>query len=255
MTRFAPNHELDGNGLYHFPRDIEWRRELFPAEAMKHPAKMNLFLCQEIVRYVSKPGDTILDPFGGTGSTMIAALEGRSVVLLEIEPNFLEMQEDALHSWPNQESLHVMRLQGDNRQLLPIPCDHTVFSPPYASAMHAGTGMDDKREELEAYASDPLNLGLLNPFLYAQQMDRLYRLLGESVATNGTMTVVIKDQMAKGERIFHSQPCIRSAVKAGFELEEWFKWSPPGSGFQHVMKAKGSKVVEDEDILIFRRMP
>ena len=40
----------------------------------------------------SRPGDTVLDPFGGSGTTMIAAERtGRHAVLLEIDPCYVDV--------------------------------------------------------------------------------------------------------------------------------------------------------------------
>jgi site-specific DNA-methyltransferase (adenine-specific) len=37
-----------------------------------------------LIRLVTKPGDVVLDPFGGSGTTGVAALlEGRRVILVE----------------------------------------------------------------------------------------------------------------------------------------------------------------------------
>jgi site-specific DNA-methyltransferase (adenine-specific) len=46
-----------------------------------------LFVFEELVKRVTKPGDTILDPFLGSGTTMIAALKhGRKCIGIELEP-------------------------------------------------------------------------------------------------------------------------------------------------------------------------
>jgi len=45
-----------------------------------------------LVRLVTRPGDVVLDPFGGSGTTAVAAIaEGRRVVLVEREPRFAEI--------------------------------------------------------------------------------------------------------------------------------------------------------------------
>ena len=61
---FAEQYDREKMGemdLILFPRDIEWRRTLFPQGVFEHPAKMNMYMCQELIRYLTKPGDTILD--------------------------------------------------------------------------------------------------------------------------------------------------------------------------------------------------
>ena len=153
-----------------------------------------------------------------------------------------------------------MVIPGDNRKILPIPCDHAIFSPPYSDVL-SGTGMKDvgrsiSDEAMKKYAGKEAsvhNLGRLSTFLYAQHMKKVYRLLGESVKKGGTMTILIKDRMRDGVREHLSEACIKACGKAGFSLWEWHKWRAPGTGQQKLMKSKGFVVVEDEDILMFRK--
>jgi len=52
-----------------------------------HPGQKPLDLIRALVRLYSKPGDLILDPFAGTGTTLLACrAEGRNCVGAEIDP-------------------------------------------------------------------------------------------------------------------------------------------------------------------------
>jgi DNA modification methylase len=54
-----------------------------------HPTIKPLALMQWLVRLVSQPGQTVIDPFAGSGTTGEAAWrEGRRAVLIEIDPQF-----------------------------------------------------------------------------------------------------------------------------------------------------------------------
>lgn len=56
-----------------------------------HPAPYPIDLAERLIRMFSFAGDTVLDPFAGTGSTSIAALlAGRNSIGNEIEPAYLE---------------------------------------------------------------------------------------------------------------------------------------------------------------------
>jgi site-specific DNA-methyltransferase (adenine-specific) len=53
----------------------------------KHPTQKPLALLERILRAASQPGDQVLDPFNGSGTTGIAALKlGRRYVGLDIDP-------------------------------------------------------------------------------------------------------------------------------------------------------------------------
>lgn len=59
-----------------------------------HPAPYPLEVPRRLIRMFSFAGDTVLDPFGGTGTTGLAALEvGRNSVSVEIEPAYVNLIE------------------------------------------------------------------------------------------------------------------------------------------------------------------
>jgi DNA modification methylase len=56
-----------------------------------HPAPFPQEIAQRLIRLFSFAGDVVLDPFVGTGSTMVAAIEtGRNSIGLDIEPMYAE---------------------------------------------------------------------------------------------------------------------------------------------------------------------
>lgn len=57
----------------------------YPAPSDRvHPAQKPTDLLRELVQISSREGEVVLDPFGGSGATGVAALrEGRKVVLVE----------------------------------------------------------------------------------------------------------------------------------------------------------------------------
>ncbi|MDR4506730.1 MAG: site-specific DNA-methyltransferase [Candidatus Brocadiaceae bacterium] len=72
-----------------------WFRQIWHitgASTRKHPAPFPLELATRLVRMFSFYGDTVLDPFCGTGTTMIASLKhGRNSIGLDIEPEYCKM--------------------------------------------------------------------------------------------------------------------------------------------------------------------
>jgi site-specific DNA-methyltransferase (adenine-specific) len=57
----------------------------------KHPTVKPIALMQALVRHVTPPGGTVLDPFAGSGTTGEAALrEGFNCILMEAEPEYIE---------------------------------------------------------------------------------------------------------------------------------------------------------------------
>lgn len=57
-----------------------------------HPAPYPPILAERLIRMFSFAGDTVLDPFGGTGSTAVAAISaGRHSLSCDIEPTYIEI--------------------------------------------------------------------------------------------------------------------------------------------------------------------
>ncbi|MGC2321947.1 MAG: site-specific DNA-methyltransferase [Terriglobales bacterium] len=72
------------------------------ASTKDHPAPFPVELASRLVRMFSFVGDTVLDPFGGTGTTSVAAaLAGRNSVMYEIDPEYYKLAWKRLHSETN----------------------------------------------------------------------------------------------------------------------------------------------------------
>jgi len=62
-----------------------------------HPAPYPVELAERLIRMFSFAGDTVLDPFLGTGSTTIAAIRtGRNSIGNEIEPKYLDLARERI---------------------------------------------------------------------------------------------------------------------------------------------------------------
>lgn len=62
-----------------------------------HPCPRALGHVRWLVRWFSKPGETVLDPFCGSGTTLVAAREhGRDAEGWDVEPKWVALSRDAL---------------------------------------------------------------------------------------------------------------------------------------------------------------
>jgi DNA modification methylase len=67
-----------------------------------HPTQKPIALMRWLVRLVTPPGGTVLDPFIGSGSTgCAAALEGMHVIGIEEDGDYVAIAEKRIAYWAN----------------------------------------------------------------------------------------------------------------------------------------------------------
>lgn len=84
-----------------------WFRQVWSdingASTREHPAPYPFQLAERLIRMFSFVGDTVLDPFLGTGTTSIAAAQsGRNSIGFDIEPTFLRAASERLRAFAAQ---------------------------------------------------------------------------------------------------------------------------------------------------------
>lgn len=91
--------ELSCNPLGKNPGDV-WQIpnvKFNHPEKSEHPCSFPIELCERLVLTMSRPGDVVLDPFGGVGSTAVAAvLHGRVGVSADTEESYVAIARERL---------------------------------------------------------------------------------------------------------------------------------------------------------------
>ena len=63
-----------------------------PIKSPEHPTMKPITLCAKLIYNSSHEGELVLDPFGGSGSTLIAAAQlNRTAYLMELEPKYCDV--------------------------------------------------------------------------------------------------------------------------------------------------------------------
>jgi DNA modification methylase len=82
-----------------------------------HPAAFPRELARRCILLGSREGDTVLDPFGGSGTTALAALEThRRAVLVELNPEYSAVSEQRVRSGKNTRTTHPGILVEESRE-------------------------------------------------------------------------------------------------------------------------------------------
>ena len=97
-----------------------------PVLPKDHPAPFPFELASRLVRMFSFTGDTVLDPFCGTGTTMLAAMKyARNSIGMGIDPEYFRkagrlLQNEAQGLFSDAEVVLVEMVEGSVQQGLPI---------------------------------------------------------------------------------------------------------------------------------------
>ena len=74
-----------------------------------HPTMKPVELIERAIRNSSRPGDVVLDPFGGSGTTLIAAEKaGRTGWLIELDPKYVDVIVKRWEDWTGATAVHQL---------------------------------------------------------------------------------------------------------------------------------------------------
>ena len=73
-----------------------------------HPTMKPVELVERAIRNSSRPGDSVLDPFGGSGTTLIAAEKsGRRAWLMELDPKYVDVIVRRWQEWSGKQATRL----------------------------------------------------------------------------------------------------------------------------------------------------
>ncbi|MCA1947871.1 MAG: DNA methylase [Armatimonadetes bacterium] len=197
----------------------------------QHPAPFSFTDVGRLVRFFTKRGATVLDPFVGVGSTLKAcAIDGRNGIGIELNPTFADLARQRLRTEVRDMFAAVGSqtvLEGDAREHLPnIPSesvDFVVTSPPYWSILKK-EDHKVRQERLEKgfakdYGEDERDLARIES--YEEFLSELAAILGESGRTlrrGKYMCVVVSDFRDKAKYIMFHADLARALEPRGLEM-------------------------------------
>lgn len=209
-----------------------------------HPGKMLPDLARRLVEEYTRPGDWILDPMSGIGTTGVEAIRlDRHYLGLELEERFVRFQQENLEraregGAPGRFAV----LRQDARALaalffpelrmpgLPPRMDAVITSPPYADRLGVPWSPSRVMRELiregrfsptalpDRYGEGRDNLGNLAPAAYARAMAPVYAGCFAALRPGGLLVLVLQPQR-HGARLhpLHHEAA-QAAAAAGFVL-------------------------------------
>jgi DNA modification methylase len=197
----------------------------------QHPAPFSFTDVSRLVRFFTKKGGVVLDPFVGVGSTLKAcAMEGRAGIGFELNARYAKLAKERLRTevrdmWTTSDAQRIQ--VGDSRKLIPKlaedSVDFVVTSPPYWNILHK----EDHKAHQERisndldtrYGDDPRDLG--NVHDYSDFLRELASILGacaKPLKPKKYMAVIVSDFRDKSRFVMFHADIVRALEPFGLEL-------------------------------------
>jgi len=157
-----------------------------------HPAKFPEDLVSEFIQFFTKEGATVLDPFLGTGSTLVACDETNRIGI------GIELQEKYAAIARKRTKQKV--IVGDARDvdtLVTEKVDFVITSPPYGPMLKKKGLIQKARteEELDVkYSEDDADLGNIDDYgTFVGEIGSIFRKIKEKVREGGYVVVILQN--------------------------------------------------------------
>ncbi len=221
---------LDGKTWTRYSISIWDLTKTLEEKRLRHPAMFPVALVKRLLEIYTRPGDVILDPFMGAGSTLVAAQElQRKGIGFEISSEFISLAKHRLktESSAQEESPDSIIYCEDARQLDQFVArdsvDLVVTSPPYWDIHRQRRTADGKPPR--PYGSSEQDLGNIADYsLFLQALSRIFNQLFVVLKPGHKCILIVMDIRKKGQFYPFHIDCIQRMTKVGFTLEDIIIW-------------------------------
>ena len=159
--------DLDGRTWLQYSFSI-WRdiQKTSEEKKLKHPAMFPISLASRLIRMFTHEGDNVLDPFMGSGSTVIAAaLEGRKGIGFELSEDYFILAKNRilnlglrkLESSYIEPEIYNEDARDSLQYISENSIDFVLTSPPYWDILNRPRTAD--RKQIKNYGNSKKDLG------------------------------------------------------------------------------------------------
>ncbi|MCB4792784.1 MAG: site-specific DNA-methyltransferase [Elusimicrobia bacterium] len=257
--------ELTGKEWLQYSFSI-WRDLRKSAEEikLKHPAMFPEQLASRVIDIYTKKTNTILDPFMGAGSTVLASYKkGRKGIGIELSKEYISIAKSRLKETKKKlkdiATIEPAIFQDDSRNMMKHlkkeSVDLCLTSPPYWDILLRNRTAD--RQDIRKYSDSDVDLGNINDYVrFLNELKKVFSSVYEVLKPNGHCVIVLMDIRKKDKFYpFHSDMA-KIMEELGFVYEDLIIWDRQHEynnmkplGYPYVFRV--NKV--HEYILIFRK--
>ncbi|UCE15053.1 MAG: site-specific DNA-methyltransferase [Candidatus Heimdallarchaeota archaeon] len=167
-----------------------------------HPASFPPSMIKEFIEFFTKPGDRVIDPFVGTGSTLVACDEcGRQGVGIELYEKYVKTTqartESPVYQGDAREIIQLMKSRNEKFVLC-------ITSPPYWQILKKKKDYN-QQERLQKgldlkYGEHPKDLGMIeDPENFLFELVDFFNNISDLLEERGHLVIFVQNIRDKGE--------------------------------------------------------
>ncbi len=200
-----------------------------------HPATFPVSLAAHAIRLFTHRGELVLDPFVGSGTTLVAAQElERNALGVDLSQEYVDVSNSRL-GLPASSGPAQVALVDDARRvsrLLNAESVKLIFtSPPYANLLNRPrknksrrVRRNDQYLKVEQYSQDERDLGTLDIDSYGQAMAGIFESIKPALRLGGHCVVNVPDMWWEDTRITIHVAVIEALRSVGYEFRNTIIW-------------------------------
>jgi DNA modification methylase len=201
-----------------------------------HPATFPISLAKRVIELFTHQGELVLDPFVGSGTTLVAARDiNRNAIGFDLQKSYIDLCESRLTQSNLFSQTKQIAIQDDARNI-PKYLDKDMVSliwtsPPYANLLNRKRKNKSRRYrnndqlgKIEQYSQDPRDLGILALSEYSKAMGDIFESLLPLLKEKGHCVINVPDMWWENKRITIHVSLIEELRKRGYELRNIIIW-------------------------------
>ncbi len=182
-------------------KDLKEEREISP-NTQDHPATFSPTMIEEFIKFFTKKGENVLDPFCGIGSTMVACKRtGRIGYGIELNKKYYDL---SIKRTPEFKKSIFNRNARDIKKLNLPKIDFSISSPPYWDVLNRSTKdfkKDRTKDGLDVnYSEAEEDLGNIDNYdLFLEKLADIYFDIFDLLKDGGYLVVIVKNIKKEGK--------------------------------------------------------
>jgi DNA modification methylase len=203
-----------------------------------HPATYPISLAARCISLFTHEGELVLDPFVGSGTTLVAAQDlNRNAVGFDLKGEYVELSKSRLADSGREADARQLAICADARDIAnymePDSVSLIMTSPPYANLLNrprlnkSRRGVERKNDQYlktEQYSQDARDLGTLSLDTYQQAMAEIYGGLFPLLKERGHCVIDVPDMWLDNRRIMIHTAVVEALRSVGYELRNTIIW-------------------------------